>query len=390
VELMPSRRRILYVHANNDEVGGADYCLFKMAREVRGFGWDPLVVLRKRTAIAELYERERIPVIELPLVRFRKTLNPAALLSYAVRAPAMIWRLSRLIHREQIGLVHTNDLMDLGGNLAARLAGVPSCHHIRMIVQRPAWLGRGLARISSAISTRVLCVSQGVKNAMYRPDARNIEVLYDWLDMNAVGHAAAGAPLKESLGLVPSARLVGCVGRLEPWKGQHLFLEAAELVASVRPDVHLCVVGGPTTNKETYVQTLERRRAASPYRDRITFLGQRPDVGSIMAQLDVLVHSSIAPDPLPGVVMEAMYSGALVVGARAGGVPEEVIDGASGFLYEPGSARDLAGTILRALDYHDRQQMIRNARQHVLKTFDKAVLVRKLDALYGELIGATS
>ena len=61
-----------------------------------------------------------------------------------------------------------------------------------------------------------------------------------------------------------------------------------------------------------------------------------------MRALDIYVHCSVDPDPLPGVIMEAMEMGKPAIGPRAGGVPEVIDDGKTGLLYKPGDFQALS------------------------------------------------
>jgi glycosyltransferase involved in cell wall biosynthesis len=103
-----------------------------------------------------------------------------------------------------------------------------------------------------------------------------------------------------------------------------------------------------------------------------------------MNQLDVMVHCSIDPDPLPGVVMEAMSCGTIVVGANSGGVPEEIEDGKSGFLYDAGNSNDMAAKIIKALG-SNKGQLKKYAYLTANTKFTKAVNLEKLFKIYEEL-----
>jgi glycosyltransferase involved in cell wall biosynthesis len=52
----------------------------------------------------------------------------------------------------------------------------------------------------------------------------------------------------------------------------------------------------------------------------------------------------------PLVIHEAFRAGVPVVGARIGGIPDLVIDGVNGLLFDAGSASSLARTLRRLLD----------------------------------------
>jgi glycosyltransferase involved in cell wall biosynthesis len=61
--------------------------------------------------------------------------------------------------------------------------------------------------------------------------------------------------------------------------------------------------------------------------------------------VDVLALTTLWPDPLPRVVMEAMAAGRPVVAYEGGGVPEMVVDGDTGLLCAPGNVDELASAM---------------------------------------------
>ncbi len=380
--MKPEYNRILFVHANNDEVGGADFCLFKMVYEVQHAGLQPLVLLRRHTDIVLKYEQHGIPVLVRPIVRLQKKAGLVRLLLLPWQMLRTVGIIVRLIRRENVHCLHSNDLLDVAANAAAKIAGIPSLQHIRMIVLRPRWLQRLLSGLALLFSDRILCVSDGVRRYMFAKPSANVMILYDWLDMKLVGHLQNGRSFRHELGLTADDKLVGCVGRLEEWKGQHLFLQAADLMTREDPGVHFVVIGGPTAGKEAYAKQLACQQAAAAGRSRIHLLGHRHDVAAIMKELDVLVHSSILPDPLPGVVMEGMTCGTLVVGAADGGVPEQISDGRNGFLYRPGDVADMVRAIQKALLEPNREALVQQAANDARHRFDKQYIMKQLLEVY--------
>jgi glycosyltransferase involved in cell wall biosynthesis len=74
---------------------------------------------------------------------------------------------------------------------------------------------------------------------------------------------------------------------------------------------------------------------------------------SLPAQLyaaDILVVPTVAQEALGRTAVEAMAAGRPVVASRLGGLPFTVADGATGLLFEPGDARDLASKLGALLD----------------------------------------
>ena len=88
------------------------------------------------------------------------------------------------------------------------------------------------------------------------------------------------------------------------------------------------------------------------------------------------VAPSIWPDPLPGVIREAMSLGKAVVGTRVGGIPDIIVDGENGLLVEPGDEIGLATAMTRLIDDPQlRERLGAQARTDVAR-YDPANIVR--------------
>ena len=381
-------KNILYIHHNNYDIGGSDYCLFKMVREMNRFeDINAYVLLRLETDVVKLYKGKNISIIIKPIYRVQKTRNPLMLLTYLYKIPLNIFYMIRVIKKYNIDLVHTNDLLDFSGNLAAKIMRLPSCQHIRMIVVKPKILQYLLSNFSLFSSKKILCVSDAVRRYMFPDDRKKCEVVFDWLDQKAVKHSSKSNSLRQELSLDENAKIVGCVGRLEEWKGQHIFLEAIDTIAEKIPNAHFVLVGGSVKGKEDYIERLNAIHKNLAFKNRVTFLGHRNDIASIMSQLDIMVHASTSPDPLPGVVMEAMTSRTVVVGANDGGVPEELVDGTNGYLYKAGNSQDMAEKVIQVLNSNGQHnKMGVRAQKYVNNKFNKKTIVKQLQKIYSELM----
>ena len=128
---------------------------------------------------------------------------------------------------------------------------------------------------------------------------------------------------------------IGYLGRLTQIKGIELMLDALHPLVA---DGHRLLVGG---KGETGYESLLRAR----YGPRgVQFLG-RVDAAGFLAEVDVIVAPSLWHEPCPLVVVEAIRSGVPVVAAAVGGIPEIVVDGKCGLLFEPGNAQQLLAVV---------------------------------------------
>jgi glycosyltransferase involved in cell wall biosynthesis len=191
----------------------------------------------------------------------------------------------------------------------------------------------------------------------------------------AVPQPSAGAVLAE---LPPDVPLVGVVGRLQPWKGQHKLLAAQALLRGRGQDMHLLVVGGDAYGLSTeYAESLPALVAELGLSDAVTMTGQVPDAGPYIERMDVLVNAS-ADEPFGIVLLEGMARGVAVVAVNSGGPTEIIEDGKTGLLARSGEPEDLAealGAVLASKELRD--SLARAGRERFLAEFTDVEMRRR-------------
>ncbi len=140
---------------------------------------------------------------------------------------------------------------------------------------------------------------------------------------------------KEEAGDGPVNLLV--VGALEERKGHMVILSAMDRL----PDrIRLSIAGeGPMRAR------LEAELASGKHGGRVTLLGGVEDIPGLISQSDILVVPSLL-EATPYVILEAMAAGRPVVASAIFGIPEQVEDGVTGILTQPGDEVSLAEAIL--------------------------------------------
>lgn len=157
------------------------------------------------------------------------------------------------------------------------------------------------------------------------------------------------------------------VGRMLPVKGPDLALEAVRaLPADV--DVHLTLVGSRGFDAADRLTPFERsvRHVAAELGDRATVLPflPRDQVAALMRKADVVVVPSRWDEPFALTALEGLASGAVVVGARVGGIPEAVGD--AGVLVPPDDPDALGSVIAELARTPSLEPQRLAARQHAL------------------------
>lgn len=138
------------------------------------------------------------------------------------------------------------------------------------------------------------------------------------------------------------------VGRLTPEKGTHTVIEALGVLLRQGsfPDLRLTIVGGGDPEYEARLRHLVHVNALD---DIVDFTGpQGADaMPPIYGQADVLVFTSIWPEPFGRVVVEAMASGVVVVGTATGGAGEILRHDENALVFEAADAEALAANLTR-------------------------------------------
>ena len=282
----------------------------------------------------------------------------------------LAWRIRRL----RPDVVHANSLKaGLIGGVAARLAGRPMVWHLRdrladdYLPARSARLVRWAAR---HLAAAVVVPSQAVLDTLGpTPAGQERMVVAD--------PYPAGPPRGDRR---PGPPRLLMVGRLTPWKGQDVFVEA---VAQAFPegDVEAAVAGAPWfgAEDEAFERSLRDRVAGLGLGSSVRLLGHRDDVEALMADADIVVHASRVPEPFGQVVVEAMAAGAAVVATGEGGPSELIDDGVHGVLVPPGDVGALAAALRRlAHDPAERDRLGRAAQARIAERTDPAHAARRV------------
>jgi glycosyltransferase involved in cell wall biosynthesis len=200
-----------------------------------------------------------------------------------------------------------------------------------------------------------LCTSTVTMNDLQIHGIADLALWERAVDSNLFGPSARSIEMRNLLSdNEPERHLLLYVGRLSAEK------EVARLrdVIQAFPEARLAIVGdGPVRHE------LERYFKGTP----TVFTGylQGTALASAYASADLFVLPS-KTETLGLVLLEAMASGCPVVACRAGGVPDAVQDGCTGFLFEPADPDGLVSTVKRALSNQTGLDTIRmQARQDV-------------------------
>jgi glycosyltransferase involved in cell wall biosynthesis len=251
-------------------------------------------------------------------------------------------RILRFSRRESFDLVHANSIRaGLIAGLARRLGGPRCVVHVRD--RLPGGVASSLVMwFLSLTAEHLVAVSQYAADGLSPRLRARTTVVHDGIDLARFrSPPMSRAEARGALGLDDNTAAVGVIGQIAPRKGQATAIEALSLLPARWSDVRLFIVGEVKfATRDTrednfgYLAALRTEIERLGLQERVTFLGQVPDVERVLVALDVVLVPSWV-EPLGNVVIEALAASVPVVVTTEGGWAEVLHDGQDALLVRP-------------------------------------------------------
>jgi glycosyltransferase involved in cell wall biosynthesis len=187
--------------------------------------------------------------------------------------------------------------------------------------------------------------------------------------------------LRQSLGIPEQALVIGFVGRFSPQKNPLDWIGVAKRIGQKEKDVFFLMVGdGPLREQ------VEEQLKQTGLRDRTILTGLRRDIPSLLACMDIFVHTSLW-EGLPRAIVQAMCMRLPVLAYSADGVQEIIQNGVNGYIFKPGEMDGMA-EVCEQLVHHPelRKALGQRGRERVIQEFDLQKMIAQISALYDQFI----
>ncbi|MGR9117304.1 MAG: glycosyltransferase family 4 protein [Gammaproteobacteria bacterium] len=399
-------KRILYVE-NGIGYGGAIICLRHLVRNLDRSKYMPMVVTGRTgphyREIAQEAHWQHIPDRHVDIVGAHRLVDPA---SWPDKIPGARFILNQILARTddianflpfflrllwsawrfKADLIHANNepLCNRAALLVGKILKIPTVCHVRGDQD-----GSRLMKWAFTLPDRFISVSHWVAKSIQEKlqvPGDKIDVIYDGIELDKLDLKADRLEFRKLYNLQENDFAVGLIGLLIPWKGQHIFLDAAKALKGKIPNLKMMIIGGTPDECKPYENALRQRVMDEKLEDIVVFTGHLAKMEPVYNGLDVIVSASTSPEPLGTVVIECMAMGRPLIGPNHGGAAEMMDHDKTGLLFTPKNAKSLAEQIERY--YHDnklRETLGQNARQHALNTFAVSTHTSRIQTVYENL-----
>lgn len=302
-------------------------------------------------------------------------------------SPDDLQRLSEAIASSE--LVHAYSVRAgwYAGRLCRRLR-VPMVWSIHDLFAYP-WQRMWLRAIAHRYAHAVVAYSEILKRQFGRGMAHKVHHIPHGVDVQTFVPLSEPqrAQVRQRYATPVDAPVVLHVGRIMPFKGQHLFLQMAKRLVTEYPNRYaptFWLAGDDSMGDPRYAQRVhEMSRTIHP---SVRWLGFQQGIAPIIAAADVLVHCSTRPEPFGLVILEAMACGTPVVSANRGAPAQILEPERTGLLSPPNNVGSLVNAVRTLLEDNERRKAISaSARRVVCERYTLQQHVQKLVGLYRSL-----
>ena len=162
-------------------------------------------------------------------------------------------------------------------------------------------------------------------------------------------------------------------GRLTSWKGQHLFIEAINLVKiELGYEAFHVVILGSEQGRNLYKKKLIQLTEQYHLTNQIKFIDHCKDMALAYKVSDIVVSASVEPEAFGRVAVEAQSMEKLIIASNIGGSNETIINGKTGLLFDSGDPKSLCKKIIEGLTMDETSIKLigKEGRKNIIKKFN--------------------
>ena len=179
--------------------------------------------------------------------------------------------------------------------------------------------------------------------------------------------------LLSSWGVSRDKKLILMPGRLTPWKGQKIFIEALNLVnKELGHQFFYAVILGSDQGRNVYTKKI--KRLAEQYRlfPQLKFIEHCKNMPLAYKISDLIISASIEPEAFGRVSIEAQSMERPIIASDIGGSNETITNNMSGFLFQSSNAESLSKKIVEVLNLDESRLKLMGieGRKNIIKKFN--------------------
>lgn len=291
---------------------------------------------------------------------------------------SLIFAIRRHLKDNQINIIHCHQYTPWVYGVLAALGTktrVIFTEHGRFYPDSSSWKRKLVNPLLSKITAHIISISKATRKALVEFEnlsAENIDVIYNGIIPVQVDSTKI-AQLKQKFGLSPNDICLGTVARLDPIKNHQMMLRAFKRILLTKSNIKLVIVGDGE-EKLNIQQTIKNLQLE----DKVILTGYETKPQNHLAMMDIYLLPSFS-EGTSMTLLEAMSISKPCVVTDAGGNPEIVEHGVTGFVTPNNDEEAYANMLIKLIDQPALQEMFAKASK---KRFDELFKISHMISAY--------
>lgn len=400
------KKKIFYFEGNVDgTVGGSYYLMYDLVTNLDSNKYCPIVGFYKDNILVQKLKAEGIEVklfnrpkpfvlkntgsdssIPKRLVwLFLKGIQRSINIFRRLIIPA--FQFKRYLKNESIDLVNLNNSIMRNHEwiLAAKFAGVKCITHEMGINKTFSWSARYFGSYLKAIISLSYAITDNMRKCGIKFPF--IHTIHCGIDLGRYKINETPEELRKKYGITKNDPVIGVVGNVKYWKGQETVVKAVKDIKKEISNIRCVLVGGSSETDMPYRLDLEKFCAQEGIEKNVIFAGFQENPIDYMNMFNIVIHSSIEPEPFGIVNLEAMSVKKPIISTTIGAPAEIYENGKSAILVNPGNAAELANACIMLLkDKEKSTKMGLAAYERLHNCFTLERNIRDTQKIYESII----
>ncbi|MFX1363461.1 MAG: glycosyltransferase family 4 protein [Promethearchaeota archaeon] len=231
-------------------------------------------------------------------------------------------------------------------------------------------------------TNKIICVSNSLKQYLLKENIneRKLIVIPNGVDTDLFTRIKTSDILDKYIETKKDCRKVIFVGRLDKQKGVEYLLKAIPKIIKEYEKSHFFILGNGIL--EMKLKNLVEKLDIKSY---VTFLDMVPleKMPEYYSAAEIFCLPSIH-EGFPLTISEALSIGLVIVASNTEGIPDAILEGEHGFLFEPGNVSQLAEKIVMALNLtsQEAKRISENNTKLAKEKYSWEIIVKKLLNVY--------
>ncbi|WP_198551708.1 glycosyltransferase family 4 protein [Moritella sp. Urea-trap-13] len=364
----------LYLSECND-MGGAEHSLFRLMQGISDLGHNVILASPRHGVLKRKCKDNSIETIDIEFPQL-KGQGIKAIFNIV----SFLFKIKKIIKNNNVDIVHSNTARTrFYLFFISIIFNVKTVAHVRDLQKNRfefilLFVINKTIAISDVVKNMILSNSSGMCENKLIKIYNGVE---DLSDFNSLLNLRTKHNISENV------VLIGIIGRIEDWKRQDIFIEAANLLVEYKNELAFFIVGDAFREEDNeFKEKLIKLKSKSPM--NIIMTGHVDNPFDYLKNFDLLICPS-DNEPFGRVIIEAMSMKKNIISSDNGGGSEIIKSHRQFSLFKVNDSNALAKSINEMLSCDSIEKIVNDNYLNYKNNFSLQSNIKQTEKVYGDI-----